>query len=65
VLSKFYYSFHLDEPAKVDIGVHQEDERILGSEKRRYIDLQILVLKRHSNGTLSIEHDSGSFSDRD
>jgi len=65
VLSKFYYSFHLEETAEIIVGLHQEDERILGAKLRRYLDLQILILKRHTNGTLTIEHDSGSFCDRD
>lgn len=65
VLSKFYYSFHLDEEAVVEIGLHQEDERTMGADRRRYIDMQILVLKRHPNGTLTIEYDSESLKDRD
>jgi hypothetical protein len=65
VLSKFYYSFRLEEETTIEVGLHQEDERILGSDRRRYIDMQILILKRHTNGTLSIEHDSGSKCDRD
>jgi len=64
-ISKFYYSFHLEEETVIEIGLHQEDERILGADRRRYIDMQILILKRHSNGTLTIEHDSGSICDRD
>lgn len=65
VLSKFYYSFRLEEEAEIDIGLHQEDERILGSDRRRYVDMQILILRRHTNGTLTIVHDSGSSDSRD
>jgi len=65
ILSKFYYTFHLEEESMFEIGLHQEDERILGSSRRRYVDLQILILKRHTNGTLTIEYDSGSKSGRD
>ena len=65
VLSKFYYSFHLEEETIIEIGLHQEDDRIMGADRRRYTDMQILVLKRHANGTLTIEHDSLSSTDRD
>ena len=65
ILSKFYYSFRLEEETTIELGLHQEDERILGSDRRRYVDLQILVLKRHTNGTLSIVKDSGSKDGRD
>jgi calpain-15 len=65
VLSKFYYSFHLQEKAEIMIGLHQEDDRVLGAKFRRYVDQQILVLQRHTNGTLTIAHDSGSFDNRD
>ena len=65
VLSKFYYSFRLEEETSIEIGLHQEDERILGSDRRRYVDMQILIIRRHNNGTMSIAHDSGSKSDRD
>lgn len=65
VVSKFYYTFHLEEETTMEIGLHQEDERILGSSRRRYIDLQVLILRRHTNGTLTIEYDSGSTCDRD
>ena len=42
VLSKFYYSFHLEEETVVEIGLHQEDERTMGADRRRYIDMQII-----------------------
>lgn len=65
VLSKFYYSFRLEEETSLELGIHQEDERILGSDRRRYVDMQLLVLRRHTNGTMSIAHDSGSKDARD
>ena len=47
VLSKFYYEFTLEEPTTVVIGLHQEDERIIGVESRRYyIDLSLTVFKK-------------------
>ena len=45
VHSKFFYSFKLQTKATVQIGLHQEDLRILGSDRRRQIEMQILVLK--------------------
>jgi len=65
ILSKFYYTFKLFEETELSIGIHQEDERILGSDRRGYLDLQILILKRHTNGTLTIEHESDSRTDRE
>ena len=65
VLSKFYYSFHLNEAAKIDIWLHQEDKRILGADKRRYVEMQILILKRNDDGTITFYHDSSSKWDRD
>lgn len=65
VLSKFYYSFRLEEKAEIMISLHQEDDRVLGSELRRYVDQQVLILQRHTNGTLTLAHDSGSFDCRD
>lgn len=65
VLSKFYYSFKLDKKTKMDICLHQDDERVLGAKRRPYVDLQILVIKRNDNGTLTLVHDSGTRCDRD
>ena len=45
VHSKFFYSFKLPTKATVHIGLHQEDLRILGSDRRRQIEMQILVIK--------------------
>lgn len=65
VISKFYYSFRLEEQSRIDIGLHQEDERALGADRRRHVDLQIIILKRHANGTLTLEHISESETERD
>jgi hypothetical protein len=65
VLSKFYYTFKLTEEALIEFGLHQEDQKILGANRRGYLDLQILILKRHQNGTLTFEHDSGSDNGRE
>ena len=46
-MSKFYYEFTLEDDANVVIGVHQEDERILEVEKRRYyIDLSFSIFRK-------------------
>jgi len=65
VLSKFYYSFRLEQESVIEIGLHQEDERILGSDRRRNADMQIIVLRRHALGILSIVHDTGYSYERD
>ena len=65
VLSKFYYRFKLFDHTKITIGIHQEDERIIGADRRRYLDMQLIIIKRHANGTLTIAAISESKSDRD
>ena len=49
VISQFYYSFHLDKRTHIEIGLHQEDQRILGAERRPYLDLSLVILKRSGN----------------
>ena len=44
VVSKFFYTFELEEDANVFIALHQEDERIEGAEKRPQIDMGFAVL---------------------
>jgi hypothetical protein len=34
VLSKFYYTFSLDEETTIFLGLHQEDQRIIGADRR-------------------------------
>ena len=45
VLSKFVYKFRIDEDAQVAIGIHQEDDRIEGADKRPMIDMGFALLK--------------------
>ena len=54
VISQFYYSFHLDKLTYIELGVHQEDDRILGAEKRPYLDLSAIILRRDDDGTLTV-----------
>ena len=54
VISQFFYSLQLDTPAHIELGIHQEDERILGAERRPYIDLSLIILEREYDGTLSL-----------
>lgn len=53
-ISQFYYTFSLDRAAVVEIGLHQEDERILGAERRPNIDMSYIVLKKEDNGKLTV-----------
>jgi hypothetical protein len=65
VISQFYYSFHLDRATHIELGVHQEDDRILGADKRPYLDLSVVILKRSDDGTLSVAGISDSVSKRE
>lgn len=38
VISKFYYTFDVEDEMEVYIGIHQEDKRSLGSHLRGYLD---------------------------
>lgn len=44
VVSKFYYTFTVTEACNVMIGLHQEDERIEGADKRPMTDLAFAIL---------------------
>lgn len=46
VISQFYYTFHLANKAHVEIGIHQEDNRILGANRRPYLDMTFIILKQ-------------------
>ena len=46
VISKFYYKIKFDTPSSAIIGIHQEDDRLAGSERRGFIDLGFAVLKQ-------------------
>ena len=51
VQSKWYYSIEIFQNTKIFIGLHQEDERMLGVLARRpYLDIGIAVLRRTENG---------------
>jgi hypothetical protein len=45
VVSKFYYAFTVEEDTEMTIGIHQEDERIVGAHLRRYLDIGYTVLR--------------------
>jgi len=54
VISQFYYSFVIDKSSHIEIGLHQEDERILGAEKRKNIDMSFVILKKERNGEFKV-----------
>lgn len=55
VMSKWYYSLDLTHKCSLYIGIHQEDERISGVATRRsYLDIGFIVLKRLSDGSVSL-----------
>lgn len=45
VTSKFYYTFEVEEENEVIIGLHQDDERIVGGHLRKHMDVGFVVLK--------------------
>lgn len=53
-ISQFYYSFRLEKDTHIEIGIHQEDDRILGADKRPYLDISYTLLKREDDGTLKV-----------
>ena len=55
VISKFCYSFKLEEDSQAIIALHQEDGRILGSEKRPTLDMGFAVLKQEEDDSLTLE----------
>jgi hypothetical protein len=55
-MSKWYYSLDVNEPTRVFIGIHQEDERVNGVLARRpYLDIGIAVLKRTNDGVTLVD----------
>lgn len=57
VISKFYYSFDIDEDeTTVILGLHQEDKRNLGSHLRPYLDASMIVLKRSDEDEDELEY---------
>lgn len=65
IVSQFYYTFDLTRRTQIDIGLHQEDERILGAEKRPFIDMSFVILKKQDNGTLKVVEVSETQTERD
>lgn len=53
VISKFYYTFTVSEACNIMIGLHQEDDRIEGADKRPQTDLAFCVLQKDENGSLN------------
>jgi calpain-15 len=45
IISKFFYTFQVEEDNDITIGLHQEDERIVGAHLRRYLDTGCVILK--------------------
>jgi calpain-15 len=55
VLSKWYYSLDVNEPTRVFIGIHQEDERIENvSSRRSYLDIGVAVLRRTGDNNVEL-----------
>ena len=54
VISKFYYTFTVTEACNVMIGIHQEDDRIEGSDKWPMIDLAFAVIQEDENGDFKL-----------
>jgi len=65
VISQFFYTFTLDTEAHIEIGVHQEDERRLGADRRPYLDISYIILKKNSNGNLSFAGMADLVTERD
>lgn len=46
VIPKFYYSFDIPEDDTViHIGIHQEDDRVLGADRRRLLDITFVLFR--------------------
>lgn len=65
ILSQFYYTFSLSQTTRLEIGLHQEDERILGAERRPYLDLSYVILRRQKSGTLEVAGIADNSAERD
>jgi len=44
VLSKFVYTFEIEEENDITIGIHQEDERIVGAHLRKNMDAGFVIM---------------------
>lgn len=46
VVPKFYYTFSVNEDeTDMHIGLHQEDDRILGADRRRFLDVSMILFR--------------------
>jgi hypothetical protein len=55
VISKFFYSFEVEEETEVIIGLHQEDKRNLGAYLRGYLPTTIIILKESEDDDEELE----------
>lgn len=65
VISQFFYSFTLEDKATVAIGLHQEDERTLGAERRPCLDVSYVIMRKNRGEQLEIVGVSDLVTDRD
>jgi hypothetical protein len=63
VTSKFYYTFEVEEEMDVTIGIHQDDERIVGGHLRQNMDVGFVLLRLEGDDdeVESEFHDYGEF----
>ena len=55
VISKFYYTFTIDDDdTEVHIGIHQEDSRVLGADRRSYLDISFVLFKLDPENKLEV-----------
>lgn len=61
-VSKFFYTFEVEEENDITIGLHQEDERIQGAHLRRNMDIGFVILKVDEDEDTVEFHDYCNFS---
>ena len=55
VLSRFYYTFDIeDDETNVQICIHQEDNRVLGADRRGYLDVSLALFKLDINKNIDV-----------
>lgn len=55
VISKFYYSFEIDDDdTELHLGLHQEDNRILGADRRSYLDISLALFRLDPDNGLEV-----------
>jgi len=52
ILSKFYYTLEVTKASNIVIGIHQENKRSLGADRRPNIDMNFVILDREDDGDL-------------